>query len=364
MKVAILLSNRWNSAITEYALSAASSLRLVGHSVVFIPLSNSPGEKRARELELPTRPLAGFGVGAMRDCRLILDNESPEVILTCGGSEESLAALLPIRAVRLRFRGQAMGPPSLIRRIFANAQSSRTTRIVFPSLQLEERGRSFFLQDKCCRVTLGIDTKRFHMLEHEDVRDEIVIFGRFDPVKGHEHFMNIYSYAKGMLNKAGRVMPQLHIVGEEANVSESQLIAAAGRIGLIPGKDVRVSKGRHPNPAKLLSGALIGVVSSIGSEIICRVAEEFLVCGAPVFVSGVGSLEEMIFDRSGWSYRGMGVEGAARMLAGAIETSRGESKQVRSERAVMAQRMFSLEAMGQQLDAVIKSAVALRPKQR
>ena len=364
MKVAILLSNRWNSAITEYALSVASSLRLTGYSVVFIPLANSPGEKRARELEFSTHSLAGFGIGAFHKCLLILDKEHPDIILTCGGPEESLVALLPTNGIRLRFRGQSMGAPSFLGRILVTAQSSRTAKIIFPSAQLEVRGRSFFQSEKCCRIILGINTKRFHIIEQEEVRDELLIFGRFDPVKGHEHFMNIYGYAKGMLNKQGRPMPQLHIVGEEANVSESQLIAAAGRIGLIPGKDVRVSKGRHPNPAKLLSGALIGIVSSIGSELICRVAEEFLVCGTPIFVSGMGSLDEMIFDRSGWSYRGMGIEGAARMLAGAIEMSRSESRLARSERAAMAQRMFSYEAMGRQLDGLIKSAVIEKSKPR
>src|SRR5262245_57989111 len=73
-----LSSNRWNSAVTEYALSAALALANRGHETLFTPLDGSPAEKRALQLGLLTRSLPRFSpmeVGAARGIARDFDAE-------------------------------------------------------------------------------------------------------------------------------------------------------------------------------------------------------------------------------------------------------------------------------------------------
>src|SRR5690606_16517380 len=90
-----LISNRWNSAITEYALSAARSLALCGVENLFSPIAASPAEKRAKQLDLDVRTFPGFNLSAVPLGRRIFNEYSPDVIVTYGGPESFLLHFLP-----------------------------------------------------------------------------------------------------------------------------------------------------------------------------------------------------------------------------------------------------------------------------
>jgi glycosyltransferase involved in cell wall biosynthesis len=202
-------------------------------------------------------------------------------------------------------------------------------------------------------VTLGLDTTRFHPPASEvasNERHELLIFGRFDPIKGHESFFRLYARALPLL---GPRAPRLHVAGEPANISAIQLIRAAEAAGLTDGKDFRLSAGRIPEVAQLMGQAIAGVIPSLGSELICRVAEEFLLCGTPIAVSGVGSLGEMLFPGAGLNLEGASDEAAAEALSAFIDSARHEDTASRNTRATRAKDLFSLETMGRSLDDLI-----------
>ena len=96
------------------------------------------------------------------------------------------------------------------------------------------------------------------------------------------------------------------------------------------------------------------MVSSIGSEIICRVAEEFLCCGTPVFVSGVGSLPEVLISEDmGLSYGGLESSVAAQKMTQKLLNYSVETRQQRLDRGIRAKDAFSLAVMGQRLEDFI-----------
>jgi hypothetical protein len=100
-----------------------------------------------------------------------------------------------------------------------------------------------------------------------------------------------------------------------------------------------------------MSGTHLGVIPSLGSEVICRVAQEFLLCGCPIFVSGVGSLEECLFSASaGSSYRGLDFSSSVQLFVQTLIQAWQESLATRQERALEAKALFSLSTMGQRLD--------------
>ena len=207
-------------------------------------------------------------------------------------------------------------------------------------------------------VRLGCDTalwrparRRWRLPE----RPEIVVLGRLDPVKGHARMMRLMAL---LLREWPGDLPRplLHIVGEPANLSVTHLEDLARREGLAPGADVRLTARRVADLPSLLSAAALGVVPSTGSEIICRVAQEFLLCGTPVAVSGAGSLDEVLFEDAGASFRSLDDSGAAALLGAWLRRSLNEGPEERERRAGRARTLFSLETMGRELDEALRSA--------
>src|SRR5690606_1002039 len=108
---------------------------------------------------------------------------------------------------------------------------------------------------------------------------------------------------------------------------------------------------RVSNPARLLSQTAVGLVPSLGSEIICRVAEEFLLCGTPVVAADVGALRECAQGDSGAAYRNEEI--GSLQLAAWIRRSLEETKTEKLQRSIDAGRHFNLDAMADHLvDAI------------
>ena len=84
------------------------------------------------------------------------------------------------------------------------------------------------------------------------------------------------------------------------------------------GEEVCLTSTRVENISELINSSMLGVIPSLWSEDICRVAQEFLLCGVPVFVSGVGALEDCLFSGAGVSYKNQPIGNTAKMLHGFI----------------------------------------------
>src|SRR5690606_32304942 len=110
------------------------------------------------------------------------------------------------------------------------------------------------------------------------------------------------------------------------------------------------------NLAELLSETAVGFVPSIGSEVICRVAEEFLLCGTPVVAHDVGSLSECAFGNFGDSYRDEEMGGL--QLAAWLRRSMGESAHEKAQRSADAARSFSLDSMADNLVEVARKVLS------
>ena len=98
-----LCSNRWNSAITEYALRSAQALKLSGWHSELSALPSSPCAKRAGEYGVGG-PSFRFKFSDLFRLRAYARILMPTVIVTYGGPETFLARFLGVPVVR--FRGQ------------------------------------------------------------------------------------------------------------------------------------------------------------------------------------------------------------------------------------------------------------------
>lgn len=350
-----LCSNRWNSAIAEYVVSAGYALGEIPQH--FIVLAGSPLASRIRE--------AGFSLTEVKNFRFtqapllyrLLRAKKATTVLTYGGQETTLCRLIkwkfPLRIIRF------FGDAARLERRRKFHLNAAIDKLIVPSRHLAAYFRRLYPMRAVHAVTLGCDDKKFYFSAAEGRTVEhprLLIFGRFDPVKGHVHALRVF---KKLLDKypEGALRPQLWIVGLPANLGADDLRRAVEELSLTLDKDVVVRSERVADVAALMRSVHVGWVSSIGSEVICRVAEEFLLCGTRVFVSGVGSLDECLFSKeAGDSYRYPTLDdnAIAAMLKRVLDEAFQETTAVRKERAETARSLFGFAAMSCALKGILE----------
>ena len=153
----------------------------------------------------------------------------------------------------------------------------------------------------------GVDTKKFKKSEFAriKIRDEfgfaqddhvVGIVGRFDPIKGHENLIK----AVGKVYREGRRNIRLVIAGFDA-VSQTESIRKYIYDNGI--EDITTITGFREDIADIYNSFDVCVVSSLGSEAICRVGMEAMACGVPLITSDTGVLPEIsknVYPKNDW----------------------------------------------------------------
>lgn len=245
-------------------------------------------------------------------------------VWTFEGREHTLCALhrranpaLWKNKTLVRVRGQAarLRGNSFDKWLYTRA----TDRIVFASAKLAREAPFYFAATQA-RVQLYCAGD----LDHKPVAEKMttlpffqgvpdidfshptfLVVGRYDPVKGHGQLL--HAFARAGLSHAAQPV-QLIFVGESQNIRASALFENAKQLlgkGLANGtryfgesqsgdRRVYIFDERVPNVERLMASAHFGVIPSLGSEVICRVAVEFLHNATPLISSLAGALPEVL----------------------------------------------------------------------
>jgi glycosyltransferase involved in cell wall biosynthesis len=365
MKIWHLISNRWNSAISEYALSVAKATRALGHETVVTPLQEGPVAVRFQESNFKVTPVEHFGPAKYGKLATISGNFLPDVIFTYGGPETTAAMFLKGKSKLFRFHGYKSDDGSLLRAVTKRLGHFHVDAVLVPSNYVAAGLRDIFSMAVDV-VTLGCDTEIFQLKENDRMpRPELLIFGRLDPVKGHREFFSIFKRLLEISEEKNHPRPKLRIVGLPANLSARHIMEAASVVGVLS-DDYEIQCERVANVAEFMSRVSLGVVPSLGSELICRVAEEFLLCGTPVVTTDVGSLPELFVHESfGGCYSQSDeaidskqrpnerIEKAADQIYAVLHQSHGENLQARRARSDHARKHFSILNMQQRLNEIL-----------
>lgn len=346
-----LSSNRWNSAVTEFALSSLRALDRAGHQVIYTGLTGSLGQDRATSYGIATLPIPDFGIRRIPALRRACEEIRPNVILLFGGPETTLARFLPKGPLLVRFRGTRLESKDVLLPGFFRWSHSHLDLVLAPS-RLSRTRLVKALPDRLVRtVELGTDTDFFRanlLNNRSGSRPELLVIARLDPVKGHHKLLQIFRHALNIWPQRAP-KPRLRIIGCPENVSLSQLKHWCTTLNLRLNDDIILMPRRIPNVVPFIANATLGIIPSLWSEEIVRVAQEFLCCGTPIFVSGVGALEEALTPGRGTSYRGLLPHQAAELLIDQIMKASAETANQRLSRAADAKQQFSLDRMAHQL---------------
>ncbi|MCA2960104.1 MAG: glycosyltransferase family 4 protein [Silvanigrellales bacterium] len=357
-------TNKWFSAVSEYALQFASALRDDGLSPLCLSHPQSPlfpkyAKASLRSAELPLlggflgfvrswstltkvlraeKPLPRLSGGVSHVVDNFVDNHATfGIVWTFEGREHTLCALHRLvhrqaweRWKHVRVRGQAApvrdtlfnrwvyrrGADALV--VAADIVKRRIPFAAFlPVLSLFPFCSRFAHEASAAplfggtREPLARTAPVPFLANTPDIDPAcplFVVVGRFDPVKGHESLLRAFG------DLASRQPPdsaplQLVFAGRSENISAHSLVTFAaeawrgkvvshGSRFFVKGFDGRarlfVFDERVSDIVGLMSMAHFGVIPSLGSEVICRVAVEFLQCGTPLVSSTAGALAEII----------------------------------------------------------------------
>ncbi len=352
MKIWHLISNRWNSAISEYAISAARATMAMGADIVVTPLAGSPVEQRILALGMKSGSIEHFGPAKIPQLSAAARKINPDMIITYGGPETTAAHFFKGRSRLIRFYGYQVGDFGPMASLAKKMGHLRVDQMITPA-DIITKALEAVMSCPVNTVVLGCDENLFKPIDliRED-RPSLMIFGRLDPVKGHREFLPIFAHILRTWPEQHK-LPKLKIVGLPANLSATHVINAAQAMSL-PADSLEIICERVADVAQTLSSATVGVVSSLGSEAICRVAEEFLLCGTPVVTTTAGALPELFKHQNfGQVYSSEDVAAAASQISKILQASSLETFAVRCERARMARDDFSLEAMTKSLKIVM-----------
>ena len=344
LKIWLLISNRWNSAISEYALSLARGLAKIGYSTVLTSKKSSPVARRAEAMGISLMPVDHFSISQLKNLLRIKGAIAPDVIVTFGGPESALCQLYlgqgGAKVVRFRGDNRDLTPPHPVKRI---VQGMGIDAVVFPSKML----RSQYGEQRSWVTPLGVDGAKFRLIPEmsKGERPEVVIIGRLDPVKGHGGFFPIF---KDILLKWGEKtsLPILKIVGQEANLLVESVKKMAEQAGLQESRDFIIESRRFEQIENLMNKASLGVIPSIDSEVICRVAEEFLMCGTRILVNTVGSLPEALFEGGGKAMKISEMQHHIPLIISLIKDGFRNCPEDREKIASEARRRYCLHQMG------------------
>lgn len=346
-----LLSNRWNSAITEYALRAVQALSASGHRAVLSSLVDSPAFQRAGSLGLEIIGFDSFGPRAFSKFLQSRTLLAPDLIFAYGGPETFLARLaVGCRVVRFFGRDS---DSSAYSRLYFPVNFSHVSSFISPN-KIIARHIASLTSKPVAAIPLGLPRSEldFHCSSSTAERTEILSVGRFDPIKGHRDLFAIFGAALKKWNPR-LPRPLLRVLGYEANLGAVDLRATAEQFGL-SNEDLEIVTRPISDLRREQRQAHLGVISSIGSEQICRVAHEFLLEGTPVLVSGAGATEETLYRGSGASYRGLSSSQSAELLCDLVASNFADSGG-KAKRQSEAEKYFSLEAMGELLSSKVLS---------
>ncbi len=301
----MMVSVRWYNASAHYALALGEGLRRAGQRVVLFGIPASPVLRRAREMGLESIESIDLMRGPaalrhLRHFRRTVAERGIDIIHPHFSRDHTFAAcaLLGAAVPIVRTRSESDPPRgNFLNRLFYRSAAQHyalPARYLKPTLR-----RMGIADDRISVIPLGMNARAFsRYVPSRDLRGELGIrpgsavvsyIGRLHAIKGVEYLIRSYPLLE---NKSG-----VHFVisGEEVDVSRRSLSDLARKLGC-----QRISViDRCDDVREILSITDIGVIPSVGSEAICRVALEMLSFGIPIVGSNLNAIPETISDYEG-----------------------------------------------------------------
>ncbi len=301
-----LISVRWWNANAFYAISLVEAFHGNGITSIAGGRGESPPLQKAQELNLPVFTNINLEtynpVKSMQNVHsLIKWMKSNNVDLINAHRAEDI--FYSVVAKKLSHNSfpviRSVGDVRPPRKNFINKWLYENTDfVIFSCRAMYDKYQQVWpiFEDKSAIIYSAIDTDEFCVMPERPAlrkelgisEDKIVvgIISRLSPVKDHQTFLEA---AAILANRFADV--RFLISGEEAQLSHEDLFRVAQKLNI---QDKVILLDRQNDIKELIGSIDIGVVASKGSEVICRIAVEYMALGKPQVVTATNVLPEII----------------------------------------------------------------------
>ena len=299
---------RWYNACAYYAVSLSQGLSALGHRVTVVGGYDTPAVKKAAELGLDvydnpdTSSVVLFAymkrVKAYR--KFALENNLA-LVNAHNGTDHSIWAValrgtgIPI----VRTSGNQIPPGR-------NAVSrfivlKKTAGIIASCRTISDYYSEVFgiESEKIPVINGGIDNEYYvgdqkscSLRNDLGIPEDAFVFGilaRFSLDKGHRHFFHAAEIVFKKYPEAWFL-----VAGWNAQLTERDMRVMSSEAGIT--EHTRFA-GRYPDTRNLIGALDAGVIASVNSETICRIAMEYMAMGVPVIATDTNVLPEIVSHR-------------------------------------------------------------------
>ncbi|MEK7765253.1 MAG: glycosyltransferase family 4 protein [bacterium] len=285
MNILHILDEPYDSGISQYGLDAARGLAGRGHRVFVAARPESWAARQASAAGLEVWDLRGAGRRAAQ--------AHVELVNAHTGSGHTLGAWIAFRcgAMLVRTRADARPPSRNLGSQWLHLR--RTARVITPAEYLRRLVVVGYglPGERVVTVRPGMELEpglKAPAIQGAPEPDTVGIVGRLDPVKGHRLLLEAVAVVRSR-----RPGVKVLVAGREEMETIAGLLMDAGRLGV----DQLVEfLGHVPALSSVMSRCAVGVVASVGSEAVSRVALEWMAHGRPLVASAVGCLPEVVED--------------------------------------------------------------------
>lgn len=369
MRVLLTCHVRFASAMAWYTFHLARGLRAQGHDVYLSAQRGSPLAGWAAEEQLPCSSEYDFHsrnplhlLGAVRHLSLLLRTLSPDILNPhCPPGHALLALVNRGRLPLIRSVAEPRAPKSnVMNRVL---HERRTQGMIYSTASSVERYRAVFNFPNVPQQVIhpGLDLALFPEVKPEQWRSKLdiaddVLFGaivaRMSPEKGQEIFIEALALLDSELRRKIVVL----LTGDDNRQRSWQdLQAFAVRKGVE--SSLRFTP-RLTDVRPLLSEIDFGIITSLRSEAVCRIALEYMAYSKPVLSSDVNILPEVVrTDLNGWVYPHRDPARLADLLRRAIE-ERARLRDFGMQGRRLLESEFTLENMTSQTIKFYRQVIA------
>lgn len=333
MRTIQVINTQWYNATAWYALYLTHILNAHGHKSLLITCPKSALIPKIKEFGLEYRilPLNSFNPKEIfyswNELNGLCKSFRPDIINCHRGESFYMFGMLKksfgIKLIRTR-GDQRLPKVTLLNRFLHNKTADNL--IVTNSSMAD-----FFINimktpaSRVHTILGGVDTGVFYPHKHDvpAIRkkygfseDDVLlgIVGRLDPVKG---FHESIAALKKCLDQSEDARNRLHllIAGRACCFTVADLMAYAKTLG-VPQTNIHFYEFVH-ELNDFMNMLDVGLIASVGSETIARVAFEMLACHTPVIGSRVGVMPDILQD--GFLFRPGNIDEMAAMFLNCLD---------------------------------------------
>lgn len=303
-----MISVRWWNANAYYAVSLAEALQKAGRTATVCGRSTSPALRKAIEKNLDHIDTVNFESGNLLQLISSLGKLIKHIrkqkfnILAAHRSQDVLFAYLAKKQTRqsvklIRCVSDVRPPKNNIFNRYIHEKE--VDHLVFSCKVLRRKYIDVwpFVAEKSSVIYSAVDTNYFRpdhpggLRKKLNIPEESIVISmiaRLSPVKDHPTFI---AAAADIFAKRPDCI--FVVSGKEFEVEMDSLKVETERYGLT--NNFRFLD-KVDDVRDLISLTDIGVIPSKGSEVVCRIALEFMAMGKPLVVSNINILPEIVKD--------------------------------------------------------------------